>query len=70
MPYFVKAIATSGAVMWLGPKGAGGHRTVSNRELAEVFPTAEDAKAAIDKMPQAFTASGIKFSVLETDEKG
>jgi hypothetical protein len=69
MPFVVKAVSTSGAVMWLGPKGSGGHRTVSNRALAEVFPMAEDAQAVIDKMPQDFAASGVKFSVVEGDRE-
>ena len=67
MPSVVKAVSTSGIVMWLHC-GASGIRSVSIRPDAEVFQTAEEALAAIAKMPAAFTQAGLKFVVEDEDQ--
>jgi hypothetical protein len=67
MPYVVKAVSTSGAVMWVTTPGAEGFRSIGPRSKSESFPTKEEAMAAIAKLHQAYTASGVRFSVVEAE---
>jgi hypothetical protein len=67
MSYLVKAVSASGVVTWLTEPDIDGVRCVSIRERAESFQTAEDAKRAIAKIPDAFAIAGIEFSVVEVD---
>jgi hypothetical protein len=66
MPYVVKADSARGAT-WLLPPSSHGVRSISIRENADIFPSVEEAEAAIAKMPPAFAAAGIFFSVEEAD---
>jgi hypothetical protein len=68
MPYLVKAVSTSGIVTWLHC-GASGVRCISIREDAETFQAVEDAESAIARMPPAFEAAGIRFSVVDLDDE-
>jgi hypothetical protein len=63
MPYAVRAISASGFVTWLTGTRIDGFRSTSVRESAEVFPTMEGAKGAIDNLPRAFKDTGIWFSI-------
>lgn len=67
MPYIVKAISASGSVTWLHRARASGVRSISIREDAEIFPSADEAEAAAAKMPAAFARAGIFFSIEEVD---
>jgi hypothetical protein len=67
MPYLVEAVSTSGVVTWLTDPGPDGIRCVSIRERAEIFQTADDAKGAIAKMPDAFAVAGLTFSIVDAD---
>jgi hypothetical protein len=67
MAYLIKAISTSGAVMWVTTPGAEGFRSIGPRTKSESFPTKEDALVAIAKMHQAYTASGVRFSVVRAE---
>jgi hypothetical protein len=66
MPYVVKAVTTSGYVIWLTRQGDNGFRSISERCLADVFHTRDDAKQAIDKMPGVFADTGIRFRIETT----
>ncbi|HEV8066284.1 MAG TPA: hypothetical protein VGP76_01015 [Planctomycetaceae bacterium] len=48
---------------WLSKPCVKGIRTIGAREHADVFSTALEASDAIDKMPQAFTRAGVRFSI-------
>jgi hypothetical protein len=63
MPFVVMATSRTGAVCWLSTPSAGGFRTLTTRELAEVFQTVADAHTAIAELPRAFEESGLTFSV-------
>jgi|HubBroStandDraft_6_1064221.scaffolds.fasta_scaffold09190_10 hypothetical protein len=67
MAYVVKAITTSGYVIWLTRQGDNGFRSISERCLADVFETQNDARRAIDKMPSVFASTGIRFRIEPTD---
>ena len=65
--YVVKAITTSGYVIWLTRQGDNGFRSISERCLADVFETQNDARRAIDNMPSVFASTGIRFRIEPTD---
>jgi hypothetical protein len=67
MAYVVKAITTSGYVIWLTRQEDNGSRSISERCLADVFETPNDARRAIDKMPRVFADTGIRFRIEPTD---
>jgi hypothetical protein len=67
MPYIVKAVSASGSVTWLHPPRPSGIRSISIREDAEIFASADEAEAAASKMPAAFARAGIFFSIEEVD---
>jgi hypothetical protein len=69
MPYVIKAVSTSGVVIWLTRPDSEGFRSIGTRSRADVLSTAEDAAAEIARMPQVFKDAGIKFSVVEIGEK-
>jgi hypothetical protein len=66
MPYVVKAVTTSGIVIWLTPQGTEEVRSIPGRLLADVFETRNDAQRAIQEMPRIFADAGIKFSIAPT----
>ena len=67
MEFVVKTIGRTGMTFWLSPPSADGFRTIVDREIADVFPTVEDAHAAIGKMPQLFRDAETLFSVESND---
>jgi hypothetical protein len=69
MPYLIKAVSTSGVVTWLTRPGTEGVRSIAARSRADVLSTLEDATAEIARMPPVFKDAGIRFSVVETDQK-
>jgi hypothetical protein len=66
MPYVVKAVTTSGIVIWLTPQGSGDFRSISERLRADVFKTQHEARRAIEEMPKIFADAGIRFSIEPT----
>ena len=69
MAYVVKAVSTSGVVIWLTRPDPEGFRSIGTRSRADVLSTAEDAMAEIARMPQVFKDAGIRFSVVEICEE-
>jgi hypothetical protein len=67
MPFVVKAMGKTGAICYLSDANEAGFRTLATREMAGVFQTAEDAHAAIAKLPRAFEDAGLIFYVERAD---
>jgi hypothetical protein len=67
MPYVVRAVTSSGYAIWLTPQGDRGFRSISERKLADVFDTQDDARQAIALMPGVFNDTGIRFTIQPTD---
>lgn len=67
MPYVVKAVTTSGIVIWLTPQASGESRSISGRLRADVFETRDDARRAVKAMPRVFADTGIRFTIEPTD---
>jgi hypothetical protein len=68
MPYVIKVITTGGVVKWLTRTGSNGLRSADRRDMAEIFPGVDEAKAAVDSMPRQFAAGGVAFSVEDSDD--
>jgi hypothetical protein len=69
MPYVVKAVSASDAVMWLTPPGLGGFRSLAPRSRAQIHSNLRAARAAIAEMPWVFTDIAISFSSVDADEE-
>ncbi len=69
MPYVVKAVSMTGPVTWLR-RSANGVRSMSIRQDAEIFESAEEAQAALDAMPAVFVRASISFRIEEIDWEG
>jgi len=65
MPFVVMATSRAGTISWLSAPSAGGFRTLTTREHAEVFQTVTDAHTAIAELPRAFEDSELIFSVRD-----
>jgi len=62
--YIVKATSSAGTVDWISPRGFGGLRIHTSKEMAEVFETQPEAQAAIQSMmPLRLEDLGMVFSV-------
>jgi hypothetical protein len=53
-------------VFWLGEPSALGLRTLVTRDLAQLFPTVEEAQSAIDKMASGYKLAGVSFAVEDS----
>jgi len=65
MPFVIMATSRTATISWLSTPSAGGFRTLTTREHAEVFQTVTDAHTAIAELPRAFEDSGLTFSVRD-----
>jgi hypothetical protein len=65
MLYVVKAVNPAGIVKWVARPGLNGLRSINRRAMAELFPSIDEAKAAIAGMPLSFGAAGVTFSIEE-----
>jgi hypothetical protein len=62
--YVVKATSPAGSIDWISPRGFGGLRVHTSKEMAEVFETQPEAQAAIESMmPLHLKDLGMVFSV-------
>jgi hypothetical protein len=59
MRFIIKAIRRDGRVTWLTSPRMSGQRAYGPRELAEKFETPSDAKAAVDQISVAETATTV-----------
>ena len=67
MPYVVKAMCPDGIVDWICQTKFAGLKAFGKRESAEIFPTKQDAHAAINSLPSVLGSIGVSFSVEEAD---
>ncbi len=69
MPFLIKADFPTGHCRWLSAPRLGGIRTFVPREAAEVFETADKARAAIDEMKRnSLQVQGVALSITEIDD--
>jgi hypothetical protein len=68
--HFVVSATGPSATFWLGDPKETGLRSLVPRERAAVFPTMEDATAAVARMHQAFTSVGYLFSIEALRQSG
>jgi hypothetical protein len=61
--YIVKATSPAGTVDWISPRGFGGLRFHTSKEVAEVFETQPEAEAAIKSIQLHLEDLGMVFSV-------
>jgi hypothetical protein len=54
-------------VFWLSEPSALELRTLVTRDLAQLFPTVEEAQSAINKMPSGYKLAGVSFAVEYCD---
>jgi len=66
MPFVVMATGRTGAISWLSAANGDGFRTLTTREMGDVFQMAADAYAAIAKLPRAFEDGELFFSVRDS----
>jgi hypothetical protein len=67
MAFVVKATSQTGNVTWLAFADERGYRTLATRQMAEIFPSVEDAQSAISTMQRAFLATDLVFSIESAD---
>jgi hypothetical protein len=67
MAFVVKATSQTGNVTWLAFADERGFRTLATRQMAEIFPSVEDAQSAINMMQRAFLVTGLVFSIEPAD---
>ncbi|HXY33810.1 MAG TPA: hypothetical protein VEI07_06245 [Planctomycetaceae bacterium] len=63
MAFVVRAVGSTGEVMWIGLFRYGGYRALGPRETAEVFKTRHEAQSAINELPGALVGSGVSFKI-------
>jgi hypothetical protein len=66
MSFIIKA-NDAGRIGWITPANHRGFRSLADRPQAAVFETREAAQQAIDRLPEAFTRAGIRFSIEPSD---
>jgi hypothetical protein len=66
MGFVIKA-NDAGRIGWITPANHRGFRSLADRAQAAEFETREEAQQAIDRLPEAFTRAGIRFSIEPTD---
>jgi hypothetical protein len=66
MAFVIKA-NDAGRIGWISAVNHRGFRSLAERAEAAVFTTREDAKIAIDNLPEAFVRAGIRFSIEAAD---
>jgi hypothetical protein len=66
MSFVIKA-NDAGRIGWITPANHRGFRSLGDRAQAAVFATREEAQAAVDRLPEAFTRAGIRFSIEASD---
>ena len=62
MAFVIKA-NDAGRIGWMSAVNHRGFRSLAERTEAAVFATREEARMAIDKLPEAFVRAGIRFSI-------
>jgi hypothetical protein len=67
MAFVVKATSQTGNVTWLAFADERGFHTLATRQMAEIFPSVEDAQSAINMMQRAFLVTGLVFSIEPAD---
>jgi hypothetical protein len=60
--FVVTATGPTG-VFWLSKPSELGLRTLVARNLAEIFPTLEEAEVAIKQMPEGYKFAGVSFGI-------
>lgn len=66
MNFAIKA-NDAGRIGWISAANHRGFRSLGERADAAIFATREEAQQAIDKLPEAFTRAGIRFSIEAVD---
>jgi hypothetical protein len=67
MPFIVKATdKATGIVAWVAPVDTRGLHTLATRQMAEIFPSVEDAQTAINETQQTFFTEDVVF-VIESE---
>jgi hypothetical protein len=54
-------------MFWLSKPSPLGLRALVTRDLAQLFPTLEEAQSAINKMPSGYKLAGVSFAVEYCD---
>jgi hypothetical protein len=67
MAFVVNATSKTGNVSWLAVADERGFHTLATRQLAETFPSVEEAQSAISHLQQAFLAASLVFSIESAD---